>query len=209
MDSTTQRICTSCRAPFPITTYPRDTWQPDGISLVCLICRSTTPHAKAVTRTFVKRVSAGLCGRCGKNPIHLSHTKMFRRNPGRCLVCLKKQREYNRQHPQKQKQDSSAVHARKLRNRHLLTKEIQSRYGGECACCGEKEPLFLTIDHIYNDGAKHRSQLGSTTSAQLYNWLRRNGFPKDRYQLLCMNCNWGKGMNNGVCPHKEKEKCQT
>jgi hypothetical protein len=31
----------------------------------------------------------------------------------------------------------------------------------------------------------------------------RNGFPPG-YQVLCMNCNHGKRMNNGVCPHKER-----
>ena len=34
--------------------------------------------------------------------------------------------------------------------------------------------------------------------------LRRQG-PQDRYQLLCANCNFGKLMNGGVCPHQSKE----
>jgi hypothetical protein len=29
----------------------------------------------------------------------------------------------------------------------------------------------------------------------------KTGFP-DGYQVLCMNCNWGKRMNKGICPHK-------
>lgn len=35
--------------------------------------------------------------------------------------------------------------------------------------------------------------------------LKRQGWPQDRYQLLCANCNFGKLMNGGVCPHQSKE----
>ena len=80
-------------------------------------------------------------------------------------------------------------------------------YGGKCACCGEAEPKFLTIDHIFNDGSQHRKELfGSTrgnmfASGRLYRWLRQNGYPKDRFQLLCLNCNCAKG-HWGQCPHQ-------
>ena len=35
--------------------------------------------------------------------------------------------------------------------------------------------------------------------------LKRLGWPRDRYQLLCANCNFGKLMNGGVCPHQQME----
>ena len=83
-------------------------------------------------------------------------------------------------------------------------------YGGNvCACCGETESKFLTIDHINNDGAAFRKAVfkgnkkGNTAGYHTYNWLARNGFPSG-YQVLCMNCNYGKRMNQGVCPHKTK-----
>ena len=82
-------------------------------------------------------------------------------------------------------------------------------YGGEiCACCGEKESKFLTIDHINNDGAAKRKQIypqgkGNTAGYHTYQWLVKNNFPAG-YQVLCMNCNYGKRMNNGVCPHKAR-----
>lgn len=79
-------------------------------------------------------------------------------------------------------------------------------YGGyECACCGETERKFLTLDHIASDGASWRRQtFGVRTSAggRTYAWLAKHGFPKG-YQVLCMNCNFGKRMNNGVCPHQQ------
>jgi len=75
-------------------------------------------------------------------------------------------------------------------------------YGGRCACCGESEPAFLDIDHINNDGAEHRKEVGNTTRLML--WLKRDGWPKDRVQLLCCNCNQGKARNGGICPHQDK-----
>ena len=79
-------------------------------------------------------------------------------------------------------------------------KAIQG-YGGKCACCGETEPRFLQIDHIHGNGSQHRKEVGHKA---LWLWLARNGYPKDDYQLLCCNCNFGRGHNGGICPHQEQ-----
>lgn len=83
--------------------------------------------------------------------------------------------------------------------------EVFTAYGGAvCRCCGEKEFKFLSLDHIYNDGHVERKLMKERCAGStMYEMLRRNGFPnKDRYQVLCMNCNFGKKLNNGVCPHQ-------
>lgn len=72
-------------------------------------------------------------------------------------------------------------------------------YGGYiCACCGETEKLFLSIDHINGGGHKHRKSL---KSGHFYEWLRDQKYPNG-YQVLCMNCNCGRHRNGGICPHK-------
>lgn len=104
------------------------------------------------------------------------------------------------------------------RNREVLRKrwqdkkeklllEIRIAYGNVCNCCGEKEPLFLTIDHINNDGYKLRPRNGGKAkvlqfSGHYYQSIIRAGFPKD-LQLLCWNCNCGRNRNKGICPHKK------
>lgn len=85
--------------------------------------------------------------------------------------------------------------------RQSIRQQMINAYGDACACCGETEPHFLAVDHINNDGAAHR-RAGGYTGTAMYLWLRRNGFPKDRFQLLCHNCNVAKGLY-GVCPHKK------
>ena len=77
---------------------------------------------------------------------------------------------------------------------------ILNHYGARCACCGEVEPMFLTIDHVNNDGNVKRAEQGVST--RLYKWIVKNGFPDD-FQVLCYNCNCGKHRNGGICPHME------
>lgn len=84
--------------------------------------------------------------------------------------------------------------------RARLRLEMLDAYGGACSCCGEKESLFLQLDHIENDG--HLDRKVNKTSAKLWAKLKKLNWPKDRYQLLCANCNFGKMMNGGVCPHQ-------
>jgi len=83
-----------------------------------------------------------------------------------------------------------------------LRKEMIEAYGGKCCCCGETEPIFMQLDHINNDGNIERRRHGN----HIVEWreLKKAGWPKDNHQLLCANCNHGKRMNNGICPHKTK-----
>ena len=82
--------------------------------------------------------------------------------------------------------------------------EAYARYGGPmCACCGESNPFFLTIDHINNDGHVQRKQHKAATA--LYSWLKARGYPPG-YQVLCYNCNMGKARNGGICPHKSRQE---
>lgn len=88
----------------------------------------------------------------------------------------------------------------KARNRQLKLEVIRA-FGGACACCGETEPAFLSIDHINGRGDK-KDRVSRFTGLKLYKWLADNGFPKDNLQLLCHNCNQGRQLNGGICPHQ-------
>lgn len=80
---------------------------------------------------------------------------------------------------------------------------VLAHYGNRCACCGESEALFLTVDHIDNDGHRFRKKNNDGIHNNVCYWLVRNGFPEG-FQVLCMNCNQGKHRNGGVCPHVTK-----
>lgn len=120
-------------------------------------------------------IKGGFCKRCGKeDPLDM----------GYCLDCytFEKSRGALRVRLQKQR--------------------ILAMYGDSCTCCGEKEPLLLTIDHVNNDGAAERRSLGDKGRSGAY--TRYLSQPKrDDLQTLCWSCNMGKQLNKGVCPHQK------
>ncbi|MGW1617278.1 hypothetical protein ACWCQZ_49875 [Streptomyces sp. NPDC002285] len=69
-----------------------------------------------------------------------------------------------------------------------------------CVCCGVIGSAFLAIDHINGGGRQHRLETGG---GGFYTWLRRNGYPEG-FRILCHNCNFGRQINGGTCPHKEE-----
>lgn len=87
-----------------------------------------------------------------------------------------------------------------LRNRRMKIRDlVYEKYGNICKCCKETNRLFLTIDHVNNDGHKERN--GGGSSDRTHRQIIVENFPK-RFQLLCYNCNCGRARNGGKCPHK-------
>jgi hypothetical protein len=83
--------------------------------------------------------------------------------------------------------------------------EVMTHYSGGkpfCACCRVDDMVFLTIDHVKNDGAVHR-RTGQTSGTPFYYWLRRSNYPVN-YQVLCWNCQHAKAVGV-ICPHKKKK----
>ncbi|MCX6780582.1 MAG: hypothetical protein NT003_00460 [Candidatus Magasanikbacteria bacterium] len=89
--------------------------------------------------------------------------------------------------------------SRQKRQREVLWMKIKEHYGFICFCCGDATNEFLTIDHIFNDGAEQRRSLNK---GRLYASIVRDGFP-NTYRIACMNCNFSLGVR-GYCPHKSK-----
>lgn len=79
------------------------------------------------------------------------------------------------------------------KSQQKLKLETLSFYSADelkCAHCGEKEFMFLSIDHERGDGNKHRKELGISSGYGFYRWLRISKFPQNLgLRLLCMNCN--------------------
>jgi hypothetical protein len=137
------------------------------------------------------------CTKCGK----AKNLEEFRRDSTRasghkqpCLECW-------RQHERARKRQRSYNRTYEAGKRQRLKAKVLQAYGGQCVCCGEDTPEFLTVDHINNDGAEHRRQLNMSSGGRFYRWLKTQGFPRDSFQLLCFNCNCAKGYF-GECPHQ-------
>lgn len=149
------------------------------------------------------------CTKCGivksRSEFYLHmDTKMGKKYPmSECKECTKERRRLyvSENYSLVRKNDNKSCRSKRAR----IKEAVFAAYGGyKCACCGETEKAFLTIDHIENDGAAHRRSItGKRHSAgfHTYIWLVKNSFPNG-FQVLCMNCNHGKRMNGGICPHQ-------
>ena len=63
-----------------------------------------------------------------------------------------------------------------------------------CQICGFSDMRALTIDHLAGGGCQHRRELRGGGPG-FYRWLKQRNFP-DGYQVLCMNCQFIKRIEN-------------
>lgn len=140
-----------------------------------------------------------LCVPCAK-----AYMKAYNNGPNRERLLALKRADCARR-----REDPAFVMSERKRGQkywHDLRHEAIMAYGGyRCACCYETESLFLTLDHIFNDGAAHRREIAGISKGnaggKTWKWLRDHNYPAG-FQVLCMNCNFGKFRNGGICPHK-------
>lgn len=89
----------------------------------------------------------------------------------------------------KDKKNRTNVHRYTMQMKDLFFEH----YGDTCAICGEDDKHVLTIDHIHDDGATHRKNVGDCTYTVVKDLKARN-WPVDEVQTLCYNCNNKKKM---------------
>jgi len=65
-----------------------------------------------------------------------------------------------------------------------LKDKVFAMYGAACSCCGFSDMRALTLDHVLNNGAEERKELGERG---VYNRaIERHR--SNEYRILCMNC---------------------
>lgn len=151
---------------------------------ICSKCLVLLPFSSFYLRKTGSAVST--CKECTK--LLMKHK--YKSNPS---IGRARTRKYHSSH----REERLAYNKQYHKNKASLVLEA---YGNKCICCGENNLLFLTIDHINNDGASQRKEIGEGIT--FYNWVIKNNFPTF-LQCLCFNCNCGRYRNKGVCPHKE------
>jgi hypothetical protein len=95
------------------------------------------------------------------------------------------------------KANAERLHKRQRERMRRFKGMVFAHYGMECACCGESEEAFLTIDHLKKNGKEHRKMTGLGTA--FYKWIVDFNYPDD-LRILCMNCNYGERRREH-CPH--------
>lgn len=115
---------------------------------------------------------------------------------------LKKQAEYRAKDKDKWLRISRQCNAE---YKAKLKAEVIAAYGGACQCCGETIQEFLSAEHVGRWGARHRREQGwKARGASLYLRIKKLGFPKDKFGVLCMNCQIAT-KDGKPCPHTKIE----
>lgn len=122
-----------------------------------------------------------------------------------CSSCYKERmKSYYRVDPDRYKDRMRTRYDRWGRDAYRrLRAELLDKCGRVCACCGEANPRFLTIDHVHSDGNVERKVIGTGYRGMLAILAKVRDGERERYQTLCYNCNMGRKDNGGICPHKE------
>jgi hypothetical protein len=104
-----------------------------------------------------------------------------------CRACMRENYLRNREHhilKSKKKNDSFKL-------------ETLTHYGlnGTLQCCWPECNItdidMLSLDHIKDDGAKHRRETKNGSGHQFYCYVTREGYPEG-FQTLCHNHQWKK-----------------
>ena len=161
----------------------------------CTVCGSDAVEGKTACQLCLDKQNirqkamhdrnkvAGKCVQCGG--------ELGDSGGKRCQICIDKRNAWYQGSPTQAKDKE-----RREQNRNAAIQH----YGGRCVCCGETESLFLAIDHIVDGkGNAHRKKINKYGST-FFKWLIKNDFPEG-FQILCHNCNMGKHLNGGICPH--------
>lgn len=156
--------------------------------MACAACRAR--HLRNKHERELERIKLNMCRVCGKNKV----SGGTGRGSTVCSSCKQKASDY---------QDSTRNSEKRRKNHLELKARVFDHYGSTCICCGESDKRFLSIDHTNNDGYAHRAKLGTKVrGSNLYRWIVKHDYPSD-LQVMCFNCNMGRAINGGICPHKE------
>lgn len=171
-----EKICGACKEPKDVSEFTKNRGRGDGLQQYCRACWSV--YNKGWYRRHAEEL------RAKTQAYYLAHAEERKAYA----------RTYHAEHR------DATLHDMKQRNQRMKFAALEAYGGQRCSCCGETEVAFLTIDHIDGCTAETRKVQGLGT--RFYYWLRRNGYPSG-FQVLCFNCNLGRRIHGGTCPHQK------
>lgn len=123
----------------------------------------------------------------------------------RCRECISKWKK--QPEVRKKLNEREAVYRSQGKNKLARRKrriDAIEKLGGKCECCGEARLEFLAIDHIAGLSRRKIDEAGDGLVMK----VRKSGFSKEVFRILCHNCNSSLGFY-GYCPHKTNKNFLT
>lgn len=117
-----------------------------------------------------------------------------------CKNC-KSQGPFNKNRQHKDGLDFYCTICKRAKDRLIYQKWRQKTLdllGGKCVHCGFSDPRALQVDHINGGGRQERLSFpGKSPNVNKLYQLVAADVNRDKYQLLCANCNVIKRIENG------------
>lgn len=188
------KMCRTCREVKPVEAFSRrkDTGGRRNTCMNCINSKQQMVPCEKCGKTFGRTTEARtLCAYC-RPPLTKS-----------CLMCGAEfvgsmdQRRYCSVECRQTALTVQRADAHRARRAEAFA-AYSTAAQPSCACCGEGVLAFLSLDHVNGGGRAHRQETGG---GGFYSWLKRHNYPAG-FQVLCHNCNLGRQLNGGVCPHQ-------
>lgn len=179
----------------------RHSYPKDNFRLLCMNCNASIGFHGFCSHEFC--IESSTCLNCNINLDEKSQYSFYAKNGiSLCKSCvLIKSRTYSTAKDVTKNYRSLFQRRKEGKAKTLkIRQNLIENYGEICECCGENDYMFLTIDHIKNDGVNERKQF-KNDMGKFYRTLIKSGYPKDNYRLLCYNCNCCRG-SYGECYHE-------
>lgn len=173
-----------CKGCGTTTNLKKDSRAVSGFRSLCYTCDGKRQRIRVNGHdTGSLKDRPIICKDCGESDI----TKLC---PSKNLTAgvLKRCRYCAAKRMQEQRKKPNSKHLENHR-RTNLRKRVLAYYGNKCSYCSEWRYEFLAIDHINDDGYLDRKKMDNDS---LISKIVKENFPKDRYQILCHNCNSAK-----------------
>jgi hypothetical protein len=160
-------------------------------------CPNCGENKPATPEFFPRCGKRGLASYC--KPCHVARgrenlQKRFAADPDRFRALWRKQQgEARAKNRERERQKAR-------RSRQKLRAEMVAAYGGKCSCCGEDRLDFLTLEHVNRDGKQHRASIRTGGGNAIWLDLKRRGWPRDGFTILCWNCHMATAWGH-TCPH--------
>lgn len=179
--------CSKCKATKSFEDFPRRAGAKDGLRASCKECISEYQREWR-SSNHERELRRGLEYREANRERKREYQRGWRKtNPEHHRGWVNENPEYYRAY-------FEANHERKLeiqrKHRDSIRQLVFDHYGNECARCGSVDRLEL--DHINDDGGRHRKELGlgPRAGSAFYQRLVSSGFDTGDYELqtLCHEC---------------------
>ncbi len=175
------KTCSRCHTPKDLNAFGKDARKKDGLTIWCRACIAEYKRTSGAAKRWYQK--------------NLEQNRERARQYYQANAA--ERRDYSRNRRTDDREHVAALD--RARGQSAKFAAFHAYGGPVCVCCGETEPVFLAIDHIDGCSAELRRQQGMGTN--LYYWLKRNDYPPG-FRVLCHNCNQGRRLNKGVCPHQ-------